>query len=762
MSVPANELLLSPIVTEAQFKLAFAQVLDFIREYGVTTDTIKSLTAILQTDTTNLKRDVAGVKNDNLYISSDVIQLKTTAQQLLRDLSVLVIQAASGAGSTDLLIEVANQKNQRFLNELWVNADLYLDSGSTDNTNQFKAAVALARSLGKGIRCAPRSTAIVLNDDIDLTGIRYIDIKTDIVITAEKTITVGGFARTAPVCDISFYAVTNGTSPLTANPPTNPVIRVVGLKNSWLKVGNCNYLQLYADAADTTKASTAYNDITLIGVISKFQITDSGAYDNNGLGGWVNENRVWGGRIIRNDIAGVSYTHNHNKYYNNTFEGSTVNLTFSKTNSNTFYGMRIEDGTNTASVSFAADTMDNKLYQTWSGSGSPRSEFAFSANVTDLGQFNICTTEAACSAQKTEIFNVQGNQLVSDGTTTASQNHNFGRPKGNLSGVATHTPYLSSFGVTANRMVALSNLIPVQRGDVVKFDADYDGSLLRPLVWCYDANQKLITDETAGLLILLVSGVFNGENYNVGANLSAAALNIGFSINRADVRFVQVGCYAGVAGVVRSVTANLWTQNLLRSKSTAGATQRIKLPQLAGDVTKGYVPVGYQVYNSTFKTRNHVIFAFETRLTAAVASAGTSITIDSATGIKNGDIVGIQLDDGTTHWTKVSALSGTNHTVDAMPSVAALGNRVVYNRWAVINYSATLASATYAQGTTTLVYTVAGAAIGQKVTVGHNKSLGALFIKGDVTATDTVTVYIYNPTATGIPVAGGSIYVSVE
>jgi hypothetical protein len=72
-----------------------------------------------------------------------------------------------------------------------------------------------------------------------------------------------------------------------------------------------------------------------------------------------------------------------------------------------------------------------------------------------------------------------------------------------------------------------------------------------------------------------------------------------------------------------------------------------------------------------------------TTLGGAEAAAQTDLTVAAITGVASGDIIGILLDDGTTHWTTVNgAPSGSTITITAaLPSDAASGNRVVVNRW---------------------------------------------------------------------------------
>lgn len=56
----------------------------------------------------------------------------------------------------------------------------------------------------------------------------------------------------------------------------------------------------------------------------------------------------------------------------------------------------------------------------------------------------------------------------------------------------------------------------------------------------------------------------------------------------------------------------------------------------------------------------------KTELAAAASSGASTITVDSITGISSGDVIGVEMDDGTLHWTTVNgAPSGTTVTLTA-------------------------------------------------------------------------------------------------
>jgi len=112
--------------------------------------------------------------------------------------------------------------------------------------------------------------------------------------------------------------------------------------------------------------------------------------------------------------------------------------------------------------------------------------------------------------------------------------------------------------------------------------------------------------------------------------------------------------------------------------------------------TTGIAPVGTHVDlpASTVK----VTFELQTQLTANAANGATVINIREddngrpTTNIANGDVVGILLTDGTTHWTTIASIASLAITLTAgiasaktTGSPTALdGAPVAFVRWATV------------------------------------------------------------------------------
>lgn len=98
-------------------------------------------------------------------------------------------------------------------------------------------------------------------------------------------------------------------------------------------------------------------------------------------------------------------------------------------------------------------------------------------------------------------------------------------------------------------------------------------------------------------------------------------------------------------------------------------TEAVLFPQLG--------QVRYSIGNSS---TDHATESWvETALTTAAADGAATVVLDSVTGVATTYKIGVQLDDGTLHWTTVNgAPSGTTVTLTAvLTDSAALGNRVI-------------------------------------------------------------------------------------
>lgn len=84
---------------------------------------------------------------------------------------------------------------------------------------------------------------------------------------------------------------------------------------------------------------------------------------------------------------------------------------------------------------------------------------------------------------------------------------------------------------------------------------------------------------------------------------------------------------------------------------------------------------------SSVNTVSHIVQAgsyVETKINGNEAASQTVISVDSATGIAGSDQIGIELDDGTMHWTTVSSVSSNDITIATGIASAAADDSKVY------------------------------------------------------------------------------------
>ena len=561
----------------------------------------------------------------------------------------------------------------------------FIGDGINDDKAAVEAAAAYCISSGKGLYCPP-GYKVKLSGSVNLKGIRNVCIESDIVISSGM-LTVGGNVN-AGKFTISLQDVTNGTSTVTVAPPASPVVRVTGVSNSEITIGACNYIQLYANAAVSNERYVSYNQFRLTGSVSLLEITDSGTAQS-----YVNENAIYADRVVRYRVIGVGYAHNHNKLFHPCLEGSSVEIMFSGSNvsANQVYGARFEGTAAAPGVTFGAGTYSNTVIGTWSGVGTPRSQFIVPVPVSDSGAGNMVTTEAAFQFRKTSLFSVgPASQLLSTATDTVAADPRIvpvNAGVNNFTVKAVLTPSLNGFHCPSTfRWIALTEPIPVQLGDVIGFDADFDGSLVRTSIFVLDADMKPLTDNSGGEFINQTGTAFSGTygSYSPGSNLSAAIIRSNTAaITRPEVKFVRVGVALGLAGFVRFLSAHIYTQALQRGR-TEGAEAFTALRSLNGTPTKGYAPQNTLVWDHTAGVMRRCTFQYENTLNGALAAGDTSVTVTTISTVAVGDICGILLDNGETHWSAVSALTGSTFTISAIPAgrSAPNGGRIVFNRWA--------------------------------------------------------------------------------
>lgn len=554
-----------------------------------------------------------------------------------------------------------------------------------NGTNDDRAAVLAARSealaSGRDLWCPPGYT-VRLGASTDLGGVKRLRFESNVVIPS-GTLTVGGFFNSGGG-RIELADVTNGTS-LFATPPATPVLRITGVSESFISLGSCNNLQLYADAGVPDNRAVAYNQIRLTGSISLLDLTDSGAASS-----YVNENFIYADRVFRLKIRGVGYNHNHNKLFHPCMEGEGTELLFQNASMNQVYGARFEAVGASPGVTFDAGSYSNTVLYTWTGAGTPEDQFRITIPVADAGRGNMVSSEAATQFRKNRLFAVGPNSgILSTASATTAADPRIAPAANGISPIgapAVIVPSLRGFTPSTFAFIALSDPVAVRQGDVVAWDADYDGDILRPVVYVLDAQMRPLTSPGAGGAFYqqVDAGSLTVDGYYTSSSpLGVQYLKPGVVL-RSEVKFIRVGGFLSASGFMRRFSASVYSQPLGRGDTEVDAAQINSIRALNGAPTQGYVQQGTTIFDRAAKVMRWVSYQHESTLTGALSAGATSATIANGTGLANGDLCGILLDNDTTHWTAVAGLSGATFTIAAIPAgrSAAAGARAVFNRWA--------------------------------------------------------------------------------
>lgn len=590
------------------------------------------------------------------------------------DDKTLRIHDGATAGGVDVGTGVINVKNYGATGD-----------GTTDDTVAIQAAITHAINNNLTL-FAPEENTFKVTSALDMKEIGGVDFRGTLSVATGlggPAVTLGGESSSGVPKYFHFYNITDGSSIL--SPPSDPLLRIFGLKSCKFDIGMCSYVQLYADMTVSGGTSNAYNHFNMLRV-TKLELKGEGSTS------WINENHFTGGRMKTLYIGTTTseYKHNNNIFNFPTFEG-IVDINIQSGVSNRLENVRFE-GVNDGSVTFSTSTHNNVFEVNNRDSSASSNNFVDIVNpatLTDNGIGNVIASTKMALYIKHELFSL-GNSttLLSDGSVpSTNQKGLYDRHKKIIGTAVSDTiPGLDWIQATSSwRDIYHSELIPVENGDAFLFEWDVSVSGIRYGVHVFDEDQKLLGATggyiAGGSLTYDDAGWYRTIS-NLGSTDSSANGVYTASVIDDAVKYVTVHIFGGdVAMNIRHCSAYLYEKPSRQSRfvsSTVGKTKNITLP---GVPTQGFAPHGTIVTKEDGTSFYTCIFHHDDDLNGAFAASATSITVTTISTVANGDVVGILLDNGLTHWSTVSGLSSSTFTIDALPSDAADGNRVVFNRW---------------------------------------------------------------------------------
>jgi hypothetical protein len=547
--------------------------------------------------------------------------------------------------------------------------DFTLTNGSTsDDTAAFQTCANACLAAGVTLRIPASSGFYRITNTVNLRNIT-IDARdaTTYVDTTAIGVILGGTSTNASNPEQNIGTVYRNTGLSGANAS----IRVVGAKGSRTWVHYTDFLELWADMTNVVDGSLAYSTF-YINYAKRLNLT---AGPNPG---WINENDFYLNRCLDfSAIGSTMYRFNHNRIHGGCFEG-TASIYMAHAFDNKFYNMRFELGPTT--ITFDTDTDRNIIINTWSSSpvnGWPNQPLIAGTITNNSGPGNLVLDEGSLLNNAVMVAEADMQDVVLNTADASSPTYQ-------------RSPSLTYVTGLANRDLMMSDFLSLNANDNFFFawDQAEAGTLYRPTMYFYDKNfQPLNVDATwySSAWLTAISGnrvsSTNGLPTGGYATILPAAINAGAA-------YLRLGAWAssGQTGnaTARKLYAILLTPQSTSKRSDAVANKRThSRPYVVTAIpTAGYAPLGFYAVKNDGTARYWCVGSGDTSVTAAAGAGSATITVANAAGFTAGAVVGVAQTDGSTFWTTVSSVSGTNVTLAAaLPVGCAAGVRATANTW---------------------------------------------------------------------------------
>lgn len=415
--------------------------------------------------------------------------------------------------------------------------------GSADDAAAITKAVTAAISTGR--RLVGRGTYRVDSQvNFRYANVDFESATINVNHSSGPGIIIGGNASNANNPRQMFGAVNRTAG---SDSQATPTVRAIGLKGQYVGVQRTTYFQLYADDSAGvygTDYSSAYSTLWLK-YVNTIELLSAA-----GTTGWINENQFFLNRCFTILISNGNYGHNHNKFHNGTMEGTGV-ITVAVGKSNIFEGFRFErnpsNPAETLTVTFGSSTWNNHIQATWQSSrGYVNDPYggASLVSVADNGWGNTVNHVNQEKMDEVKLIDLSaGTPFVS------SVNKNITgllRYNTDLEGVRWIKHQLDNkfklLGSFAHVYDSPSELIPVEKGDFIRFDSDIQA--WRPSLYLYDANRKLITSEPVSAPVAGANTTWISSAYYYSALANVKEWGVTF-IDTSVVKFVRLVIRSG-------------------------------------------------------------------------------------------------------------------------------------------------------------------------------------------------------------------------
>lgn len=599
--------------------------------------------------------------------------------QLQDAIDVALAAGAGAAGWTDALIQTWSGRNQREKNKESISLHDYCKAtGVDDDTDAFKALINAAKLENKKI--VSFGGKLRITSDVSLRTLNFDLSSTDIFL--ENCTLHAGSSSASSLSKCQKFGLVQQTGDFQLNPNnlTKISVKVWGSKCLSFNFDQIDYLQLFASTDPETyptESSIGYCNFTGA-LVTKIELTDDPRFrEGSGSGAgsrvqWINSNFFWIARIVSCSFAG-GYSHNANVFYNATFETASAKIDMQVGNKNRFVNIR---GEGYPTIYFGKETNGNIVERVWYSSDS---SVIVHNNVTDEGTLNKVTSSHEEAMNRVNIFSINSwLGALYNGRISQYNNRRVTRKK-----IVSNTPY----GILFN-----TKPFYIDTKDMLSFNVDNTGdtsiwSRYVVRVYLYDANMKPCTDITSDWFGSVQINAINAAGWVEGSINSATVqpyfLIRPFAYSKVRYMSIMVLGYGNISDSKSTlITCDLLTMRKINQLGLTKVEPHEFFNSVTSKPTQFIGDIGTVVQNID-GTRYTCRYCIETTCTNTVTNTALSVVTmnNGFGGWAVGDMVGLELDDGNTHWTTLQSVSGNNAVLAAaVPSVASVGNTVYLSR----------------------------------------------------------------------------------
>lgn len=547
-------------------------------------------------------------------------------------------------------------------------ADYITNQVGVDQAPAINIAAGLARAEGRGLFLDTSYQPYILSD-VDLRYVRHVDIRARLFVGPDAKVIIGDTSKARWGSRYKFGRIQHRYSD-----QSNVILQTVGLMGGMIQVEYCDYWQFLAVSGDDgVSSSTAYTQV-FPGDVRKLEFfaddTTGGSYFP-----WISEMAFYGGSIRDLWMHGSGRGTVHQiTFFKPCIEVAKVNI--EKGVRIRILEMRGEGGTEFRFGSGASRCVIEDAYAPGGTSLRPGSVV-----VEDLGVDNLHISSYERNHRRLSLLAL----------TPSTEIYDQWSPLGNLPIIPGVTGRHVSTG--AGKVMFDLGIIPVrdlETHDIEgygfysgfnsrRFVVSSDTKSFRTEVELYDSNRNRITG-TIEEIGQHVWPTGNGFHWSPARNALINSLDSDLSalaIRSELIAYIRIRVLTVDPSVTFSrLSVDTWAlagssstvQEIVKDNILARVNPQLALP------TMGVAPVG-RIVGGKFQSRAYC---------ESVVGEGSSTTLINGTfrDVAVGDVLGVEMVTGATHWTIIVAVSGGQATPQVpLSSSPAIGGVVKTTRW---------------------------------------------------------------------------------